>query len=608
MLGRSLVFLLSAALFSCSDQNMANRAPIFSMSEVLNVKENNIFVAPIVVTDPDNDSIELSIFGPNVASFEIRDFGLYFLESPDYEVQTEYEIGVRASDGSQASELLLSIIVENINDNSPTIFGETEFFVPHHEQFVGSFDGTDPDGDTVMFSLSGANSDIFFIESDSGDLRFQQSPDFSAQKDFHITIHLSDGLNTASLDVMISQLLLPQASIDTYGEEVLDEPKIPGFLRLTQNNEVTSENYIAIEIRGSSSQGYPKKSFGFETRDAEDEDISVSLLGLPSEEDWILYGPFVDRSFVRNAFIYDLSNAMGMYASRIRYVELILNGEKRGLYLLMEKLKRDKNRINIKKNKTEDVSGGYILKIDKPTGDGGYYNDENSFQSEYLSEESGKEIHFLYSYPKSDDISVDQKEYIYRYINDFETALMSSDFDGPQGYRAYIDVPSFIDFFLLNELAQNIDAYRISTFLHKDRGGMLKMGPIWDFNLGFVNDGYPCVPPNEWAFKYNEFCPNDPNQVPFWWKRLLQDPIFIKLVQERWQELRQGVLSGEAVSEKLASYEQMLYDNNAVLRNDSVWDVNHPLINEADPEAASRRLSAWIEMRLSWMDLNIGEL
>jgi hypothetical protein len=274
----------------------------------------------------------------------------------------------------------------------------------------------------------------------------------------------------------------------------------------------------------------------------------------------------------------------------------------------MEKLKRDKNRINIKKNKTEDVSGGYILKIDKPTGDGGYYNDENSFQSEYLSEESGKEIHFLYSYPKSDDISVDQKEYIYRYINDFETALMSSDFDGPQGYRAYIDVPSFIDFFLLNELAQNIDAYRISTFLHKDRGGMLKMGPIWDFNLGFVNDGYPCVPPNEWAFKYNEFCPNDPNQVPFWWKRLLQDPIFIKLVQERWQELRQGVLSGEAVSEKLASYEQMLYDNNAVLRNDSVWDVNHPLINEADPEAASRRLSAWIEMRLSWMDLNIGEL
>ena len=133
---------------------------------------------------------------------------------------------------------------------------------------------------------------------------------------------------------------------------------------------MTYEGFIGIEIRGQSSQMFPKKQYGFETRDSENEDLDVSLLGLPEEEDWILHAPYSDKSLIRNALIYDLSRDIGRYSSRLVFVELILNNIYDGLYILMEKLKRDKYRIDINKlksseNEGEDLTGGYILKLDK---------------------------------------------------------------------------------------------------------------------------------------------------------------------------------------------------------------------------------------------------
>ena len=133
---------------------------------------------------------------------------------------------------------------------------------------------------------------------------------------------------------------LPQVFVNTNGQEIPDEPKIIAEMSIENKGELTYEGFIGIEIRGQSSQMFPKKQYGFETRDSENEDLDVSLLGLPEEEDWILHAPYSDKSLIRNALIYDLSRDIGRYSSRLVFVELILNNIYDGLYILMEKLKK----------------------------------------------------------------------------------------------------------------------------------------------------------------------------------------------------------------------------------------------------------------------------
>jgi hypothetical protein len=244
---------------------------------------------------------------------------------------------------------------------------------------------------------------------------------------------------------------LPNIQINTYSAEIVDEPKIKGYLEIYQGDNKIEEHNIGIEIRGSSSQFFDKKSYGFETWDEEGEDLNVSLAGYPEEEDWILYGPYSDKSLIRNVLIYNLSNQIGRYATKTKLYNLSINNEFLGVYVLMEKIKRDKNRVDISKNKPEDISGGYIIKIDKPTGDGDSFNTDIAFMSEYTSggiKGLNKNPNFLYEYPKNDDISDDQKEYIQNYIQGFENVLASENFLSEEdGYRQFINVESFIDFF-----------------------------------------------------------------------------------------------------------------------------------------------------------------
>ncbi len=321
------------------------------------------------------------------------------------------------------------------------------------------------------------------------------------------------------MDIIQPEDRLPQININTRGNTLVDEPKIDASMTITENNIETFNGNIGIEIRGSSSQMFPKKAYGFETRDSANEDVDVSLLGYPEEEDWILYAPYSDKSMMRNMLIYDLSRDIGRYASRTKFVDVRINDAYNGTYVFMEKLKRDSNRIDINKlneteNSGEDLTGGYILKLDKADGfNEFFYDDNNSFTSAFLpnNANAGQQIHFLYDYPDMEDITPEQKNYISSYISDFELALASDEFTSLDiGYSAYINVPSFIDFFILNELSNNVDGYRLSTWLVKDKNEKLKMGPIWDFNLAFGNANY-CGGANTdvWAYKFNERCPGD---------------------------------------------------------------------------------------------------
>ncbi len=417
---------------------------------------------------------------------------------------------------------------------------------------------------------------------------------------------------------------LPQIEINTNGGIIVDEPKIDATITIDGVDVTAHTGNIAIEIRGASSQMFPKKSYGFETRDESNEDLDVPLLDFPEEEDWILYAPYSDKSLMRNVLIYDLSRAMDRYASRCEFVELSINQQYMGVYVFMEKLKRDGGRIDINKlkddeNTGEDLTGGYILKIDKTaeTGIHNDYNETNSFTSAHAPNHStsGQNIYFLYEYPDAEDITPEQKTYISSYMSDFEAALSSIDFADPElGYAAYIDASSFIDFFLLNELSNNVDGYRLSTFIHKDKNEKLNMGPIWDFNLAFGNANY-CNggASSGWAYRFNERCPDDFWQIPFWWERLLEDPAYVAQLKARWESLRSGAFSEAAILDTIDNYKLLLERAEATEGNFATWDVlgnyvwpNNYIGSTYDEEI--NYLKDWVTSRLSWMDGAIDAL
>ncbi len=403
-------------------------------------------------------------------------------------------------------------------------------------------------------------------------------------------------------------------------QEIVDDPKINAELIVIED-EIETKYNIGIEIRGSSSQSFPKKSYGFETKTSDySDDLDVSIGGFTEEEDWILYGPYSDKSLIRNKLTFDLSNAIGFKASNTKFYNLSINGDGRGLYVLMEKIKRDSNRVDISKNNSESVDAGYIIKIDKPTGDGELcstcYDSSFSFRSNFDTngnESSDSEIYFVYDYPKPKNITEDQKQFIFSIINEFESILASDNFDDPiDGFEKVIDVDTFIDFFIMNEITKNPDGFRLSTYMNRDSGGKLKMGPIWDFNLAFGNVDY-CdgMNPEGWIYNFNSICPSDIWQVPFWWRRLMESPSFKNKLKDRWLALRSNILSDPSIDSRIDAYLEYLNTNKVIDQNFYRWTILGQYVWPnyfvgSTHESEINFLKNWIDQRLNWMDGQIN--
>ncbi|MBL0071309.1 MAG: CotH kinase family protein [Bacteroidetes bacterium] len=330
----------------------------------------------------------------------------------------------------------------------------------------------------------------------------------------------------------------------------------PGAINYLSDPFNNYDGNIGIEIRGSWSQTFPQKQYGFETLDSMNEEVDTMLLGMPAESDWILYAPYNDKTCMRNVLAYDIANKTGHYASRTQFCELVINNDYKGIYVLLEKIKRDSNRVDISKlvpadTTGDDLTGGYIIKIDKPIGGStpGWYSNYAGYP--------GTLIRFQYEYPDYTEIMPQQKAYIESYVDSFENALQASWFTSPDsGYIKFIDVESFIDYFILNETSKNVDAYRNSTFLYKKKitkGGKLYVGPAWDYNIGFWNadycEGYLT---SGWQYQFNNVCGTaGDNNVPFWWAWMLQDPYYKDALRCRWEELRVSVLHKDTLINKL---------------------------------------------------------
>ena len=320
---------------------------------------------------------------------------------------------------------------------------------------------------------------------------------------------------------------------------------------------------IGIKLRGNSSLSFNQKKYTIELRDEQGKEVDAPLLGMPAHSDWVLLAPYNDVSAIRDPLAFQLWRDMGHWGPRTEMVELTLNGDYRGIYILSEAIKRGVERVNVAKlKKTDvagrDVTGGYLLRIDT------YDEDDATFTSKVPGIGDGimtSQITWSCIYPKKKNLQPEQFAYIQNYVDTVEQVIQSDYFADPQrGYARYIDVPSFVDYFIHTELSLNADGYKRSAYFYKEKlnadgtGGKLVAGPVWDYNLAYGNCNFANANNLEaWCFEGA-----NTNPTPALWQRLLQDPAFRRAVKVRYQELRKTVLSTKALNAYIDRHARLL--------------------------------------------------
>jgi hypothetical protein len=363
---------------------------------------------------------------------------------------------------------------------------------------------------------------------------------------------------------------------------------------LTDANNDEYLNYsgtIGIETRGSSSQALPKKPYGFDTLEDDGlEDKGVKLLGMPKEDDWILNSFAFDDSMMRDYISYEMTRQMGQYAANLKYCEVVLNGDYIGLYALSEKIKRDGDRVNIAKlsddeNSLPELSGGYLIQTDRP--------DEEDPQAWYNNGAG-----YIHEKPNSDDITQTQSSYIEGVFRSLDNNSNNSNIT--TGYPSIIDIPSFVDYILMAEITSNVYAYSLSTYYHKDRGGKLRAGPVWDYNLTFGNDLFDFFGFNfdrsftdVWQFQYS-------NTGSFFWGSLFYDSTFQCYLSKRFNDLTK---EGQPLN---YNYISNLIDATVVLISEATIRENNRWQTIEDFSGEIANMKVWIQERITWMRNNLS--
>ena len=408
---------------------------------------------------------------------------------------------------------------------------------------------------------------------------------------------------------------LPIVVIETDGGiNIPDEPKVLGTMKIiwhqdgsrnymTDINNPEFLNYdgrIGIEMRGSSSQTMlNKKPYAVETR--EDDGINnrnVSILGMPDENDWVLNSLAFDQTGMRDVLAYELSNRLGQYASRSVYCEVVINGDYKGLYAFMEKIKPDKNRVNIEEmdqtdNNYPEVTGGYITKADKTTGGDPVAWTMQGYGGGWWG--WGNNTDFIHHYPKPSDITNAQNNYIHSVFTNLASVANQYDTSTASGIPSVIDIPSFVDFMMIAEFTSNVDVYSLSTFFHKDRMGKLRAGPVWDYNLAFGYDAFGNRSKyNVWQFN------NEDNTGPKFWKDLFDTNLFRCYFAKRWFELTEPgqPLNYDFVCARIDEIDALITE--AIPRDNQRW-------NQMNQHAQFvNNMKNWLQLRTDWLNQNIG--
>lgn len=412
----------------------------------------------------------------------------------------------------------------------------------------------------------------------------------------------------------LTQTNLPILIINTNGVPVADTQVMADFkiINNASGNNTPSDppqysGKIGINLR--SSTPYPKRSFNVETWSGFKVSMDTSLLGMPSENDWVLISSYLDRSLQRNLIGFRLFQQMGNYAPRMKPCEVIINNSYAGVYLFGERIKRDKNRVDIANLRNIDnggleITGGYIFRVDE-TNDASW---NSTFTPPFAT--GTQSIRFHYYFPQGNEITAVQKAYIKSYVDSFENELVGTDYqDTTIGWRRHFGHRSLKDFIIFNEVLRGSDAYRMSAFLYKDKGKKLRIGPPWGLEQTLFN-ATDCNASKDtgWSYQYNVFCGNSDYLTPFWWSRLMTDTMFSRELKCRYQELRATALDTTAMFAYIDSMASYLNAQGAVTRNFALYPIwGTPIANEPLPVSGNygeetAKIKGYLRRRLQYLD------
>ncbi|MDR1715528.1 MAG: CotH kinase family protein [Prevotella sp.] len=344
--------------------------------------------------------------------------------------------------------------------------------------------------------------------------------------------------------------------------------------------ETLLEVKTEIRGRGNSTWGMDKKPYRLKL------DKSSEILGMPKNKHWVLLANYSDKTLMRNELAFEISRHMGFaYTPRMEYVDVVLNGDFIGNYMIGEHIRIDKDRVNIAEMGPSDtnISGGYLLEIDERKGEPVWFETE--------------EAKMVFCVNRPEDIPDNQKEYIRDYIQKIENIIYGkNDINTISELPKYLDMKSFIDYLLLSELSKNVDGnLRLSTFVYKDRDNdKLYFGPVWDYDIAFGNVNYEdCEITTGWYARIKAA----------WYQEFFKHPEFAKMVADRWIELRSDKLSNlyPFIDELADRMEVSQYKNfkRWPILNEAVWP--NPIVT-GSYQGEVNYLKDWLTKRINWMD------
>ena len=374
---------------------------------------------------------------------------------------------------------------------------------------------------------------------------------------------------------------IPAIYIDTDGAGIYDKKNyVKGTITVKDPELLYSDvpefsAPMGIRGRGNSTWSFPKKPWKVKL------DEKASILGMPADKEWCLLANYADRTLLRNYMTMELSRICGFsWTPRMVSVDVYLNYEYQGVYTFCEHKKVSADRVDL------DLDAGDV------------YLEIEEQQDETTCWWTGMGVPMMFSDPE--EPSAEQLAEIQKYFADFEASLYSPDFADPQkGYAKYIDLKSFIDYYIVQELAKNTDGnLRKSTFITKKSGGKLEMYHLWDFDLAFGNSGWIMhEPEGYWVKDYSSDCTPGDN----WFNRMFRDPAFVDMVQARWNELLPQF-------EQIPAFidEHALYLDKAQEHNFQIWDIWESVDWVNCPSLGSYRkevdfLKEFYTKRLEWL-------
>lgn len=569
----------------------SNNPPVFSSSSSFDVEENQTAIGSLAATDADGDTVSYSVSGDDASSVSIDSStgALSFVEPPDYESLQSYSITAIASDGTDETTQNITISIMNIpppyisqmalsgtyddgqseellflNQNGNVFSGRTA----HNEtvdNLVASFEfeGTSVFiGDVVQESGITANdfTDIvtYTVTNSDGDI-----------ENFTVDLTRFTGLPVVYLKTDDS------VAIDSKDDYVEGDTSIFGGRNFDDLEEVE----MKIRGRGNSTWMHPKKPFQMKLAD------KAEFLGMPSDKKWIFLAEYSDKTLLRNKISFEMGYLSNLdWTPQARFAEVYINDEYNGTYNIAQKVEESDNRVPL-------GDTGYLLELDQLSR----LDPDDVYFDSVVTEK------FLINIKEpSLDLDSDEYNYIKDLLGNFEQSLFSSRFlSEADGYANYIDIDSFVDWYLISEITKNVDSQSFSSiFLNVMPGEKIKMGPLWDFDLSFGNVDYADSRYAEgWWVKYHP-----------WYDRLFQDPDFVDQVKVRFAYFR---ANQDLILEKIDNYAEQLQWSQQ--ENDDLWQTigiyvwPNPVIFDTYQEEVDH-MKMWFRNRMDWLDQEISYL